>query len=334
MILTVGAGAVGTVLLAHLSRAVPGQVAVYARAKDKDALSSVAEVRIDGPDGRTLLRAPRPALAERLDLQGVDHLLVCTKHAALEPLLDTLPPAGAFPPGCTVVSTLNGVDALRLLRRRLPGVRIVPMTIMFNAQWLGPLHAQLATRPALVLGGEPDARLAGAFAGSGMSVTRAAGDEAVWGKLLVNLANAICAVTHASFRDMLTDRALRECCALAMEEALAVLDAAGIAYAWPMPIPPAAYLGLLRRGGPVTWWLARAKNGLRENSFPSMVADVEQGRPTEVLLLNGEIERLGASLRRPTPVARRLVALVAQVQAATPPRYLRPADLLDALRTP
>lgn len=335
MILTIGAGAVGTVLLGALGRHPAADLALYARPKDRAAFEAAPGVRVEDAQGRPVFTAPRPRLVDRLDLQGVDHLLLCVKHGALAPLLEQLPQPSAFPPGCTVVCTLNGVDALRMLRRQLPGVRILPMTIMFNAQWRSPLQAQLATKPALVLGGTGDAALAAAFQGSGMAVARARGDEAVWGKLLINLANAICAVTHATIQDLLTVPALREACAASIEEALAVLRAAGIAFEWPMPIPPSAYLALLRRGGPVTWWLARARNGVREGSYPSMVADIDQRRTTEVLLLNGEIARLGEATGVPTPVASRLVSMVQALEhspAAQPPRPLPPEALAAALR--
>jgi len=110
-----------------------------------------------------------------------------------------------------------------------------------------------------------------------------------------------------------------------------VLNQSGVVYAWPMPIPFKAYRALLRHGGPVGWWLARTRNGLRKGSYPSMVSDVEQGRPTEVLQLNGEIARLGAEHGIATPVASRIVSLVQGLHSHGPPRYLSPEQLRQAL---
>jgi len=42
-----------------------------------------------------------------------------------------------------------------------------------------------------------------------MIVKTAAGDESVWGKLLINLANAICALTRTTFKDLFLDPDLR-----------------------------------------------------------------------------------------------------------------------------
>jgi 2-dehydropantoate 2-reductase len=331
MILLIGAGAVGSVLITYLSRAAREPLRLYMRDKDRTAMTGAPQAQVDSVDGRPLLTAPKPELVGSTDLSGVSYLFLCVKFGDLERVLDGLPSPAEFPKSCTVVSTLNGIEALRVLRRRLPGVRIVPMTIMYNAQWLGPLHAQITTKPVVVLGGEPDARLQASLAGSGMQVLVAQGDEAVWGKLLINLANAVCAITHSSAHELLTLPALREVFVAVLEEALTVLNQSGVAYQWPMPIPFKAYRALLKHGGPVGWWLAKTKNGLRKGSYPSMVSDVEQGRPTEVIQLNGEIARLGAEHSIDTPLASQIVSLVQELVNRKPPRYLSPEQLRQAL---
>jgi 2-dehydropantoate 2-reductase len=332
MMLIVGAGAVGTVLAGHLARRGSDDLALYAREKDRAAWAHTDEVRVYAPDGKLRLGAPLPKLVPDLSLEGVEYLVLCVKFAALESLVQALRVRGPIPPSTTIVSTLNGVEALRLLRERLTGARIVPASIMFNAQQTGTLQAQLTTRAAVVLGGEPDEKLAGLFAAGGMKVQHVRGDEGVWGKLLINLANAICAVTHTSFDQLLTRAPLRRAYAAVVEEAVAALDAAGIAYQWPMPVPPAAFSLLLRHGGRLPWWMARAKNGLRQGSYPSMVADVEHGRPTEVRQLNGEIVRVAAQHGLAAPRSARLVQWVETIGSARPPVYLDDAQLAAGLR--
>ncbi len=326
MILLVGAGAVGTVLLAALGQQHGMPVRLYARDKDVHALDAAPQVRVDTVDGALLWSAPRPPLARTLDLTGVGYLVICVKFGALEALLDQLPAADQFPAHCTVVSTLNGIEPLRVLRKRLPGVRVVPVSVMYNAQQLGPLHARITTRPALVVGGG-DAELAGVLQASGLQVQEARDESAVWGKLLINLANALCALTHASFEHLLRQPDLRRIFAAVLDEAVGVLEKAGIAYQLPMPIPYRRYRLLLLHGGPVTWWVARLRNGVRPGSYPSMVADVEQGRVTEVDQLNREVVRLGQAHGLPTPLACRIVALVDGMAGQTPPRYLSAAEL-------
>lgn len=329
MMLIVGAGAVGTILTAYLSNVGREPLQLYTRAKDLATLQGLAEVRVEqAGSGRPPILAPRPALTQSLALDGVDYLLICVKFPQLEGLLDQL---GNVPAGTTIVSTLNGISALRRIRARYPHTRVVPMSVMFNGQLLAPLHAQLTTRPSALIGSD-DPRLLAAFRGGGMQVTQVAGESAAWGKLLINLANAICALTHTTFKDLFTRRELRVIYAAVAGEAVELLERAGIAYKLPMPIPFSVYKKLLTGNTPLLWWIARIKNGLNEGAYPSMVSDIANGRLTEVDQLNGEIVHVGQEHQLPTPLNRKIVELVHQMEAAgQPPPYLKPAELLAAL---
>lgn len=322
MILLVGAGAVGTVLAAHLGAA-GTPYRLYARDKDRAAFAAAGEIRVEAAQPQQpALVAPPPQLASTLALDGIDTVLICVKYPALDALLGQLP---AIPAGCSVVSTLNGAEALRTIRARLPQARVLPLTVMYNAQLLGPLHAQLTTRAEIIVG-DGDAALAARFAGPAMSTKTAPGDSAVWGKLLINLANAVCAATHTTFKDLLTQRDLRAIYVAVLDEATSLLARAGHAYQLPIAVPYPLYRQIVLRGGALPWWFARTRNGLREGAYPSMVSDVEQGRVTEVRQLNGEIVALGRAHGIDAPVNARLLEIVERLRG-TAPAYLSPAVL-------
>lgn len=321
MILIVGAGAVGTILATHLAAA-GRDVALYARPKDVARFGPVGQVRTDFPDAkRPALTAARPKLVTTLDLAGVEALVIGVKYPDLGGLLAQLP--DPVPSGCTLVSTLNGVAPLRVLRAARPAARVVPMSVMMNGQLLGPLHARLTTRAEIVLG-DPEPALVKRFENTGMLVKIAHGEEAVWGKLLINLANAICALTRTTFKDLFLDPDLRRIYAAVLDETTGALDAAGIRWKMPLVLPYGAYRWALLHGGPLPWWFAKYRNGVREGAYPSMVADVENGRVTEVEQLNGEIVRVGRGIGYPTPANAALVALIG---AGRSPARLTPPDL-------
>lgn len=324
MILLIGAGAVGTILAAHLAAAGKTPLKLYARPKDQAAFAGIREIRVDpATPGEAALTAPVPALTDSLSLDGVEYLVICVKYPALDKLLSELPPV---PPTCTIVSTLNGVEPLRLIRRRLPQARVIPMSVMYNGQLPGPLHAHITTRAEVIVGGG-DTRLSASFGDTGIKVSGAQGDSAVWGKLLINLANAICATTHKTFKDLLSDHDLRVIYTAVLDEATAVLKASGNAYQLPIAVPYPIYRQIILRGGPLPWWFARAKNGLREGAYPSMVSDVEQGRPTEVQQLNGEIAALAREHGLAAPVNTRIAGIVGGMAGKLPPPYLGIAAL-------
>lgn len=328
MVLVAGAGAVGTILAAYLSAA-KQPVRLLIRERDTARFAAVPQVQVDPSSGAPPFVAPGPEIVATLDLTGIRYLLICVKFPALEAFLDQLPQP--LPPDLTLVSTLNGIRAIRRIRERFPRQKAVSMSVMFNGQLLGPLHAQITTRAQVILGTD-DARLLGLFAGSGMSVLRAEGDRAVWGKLLINLANAVCALTHTTFKDLLTQPDLRAIYVAVLDEAIGLMEHAGIPYQLPMPIPYRTYRRILLYGGPIPWWVAKAKNGLREGAYPSMVADIEGGRKTEVEQLNGEIVGLGREQGRPTPVNGTIVELLQRIEGRLPPTYLTPAELRERLR--
>lgn len=329
MILLIGPGAVGTILATHLVQAGHEALTLYVRERHLARLQPLTHLRMDFSDpARAPMTVPRPPLVTTLDLTGVDYVFLCVKFPDLDALLDQLPPV---PPQCTLVSTLNGVAALRRIRERLPQAKVVPMTIMYNGQLPEPLHATLTTRAEVIVGAR-DSRLLSCFEGSGMKVTSAAGDTAVWGKLLINLANAIGALTHSTFRDMLTQPDLRRIFVATMDEAVTLLRRAGIRYQSPAPLPHALYRQLLLRGGPLPWWFAKLKNGLEDGAYPSMVSDIEAGRPTEVAQLNGEIVQLAQRLGTQAPVNAKLTAMVTAMHGKLPPPYRTAAALRAELK--
>lgn len=328
MILIIGAGAVGTVLAAHLMAAHREPVRLYAREKDFPVLRAVQSLRVEHAGAsHPPIVTDKPTLTHSLDLDGVDYLLLCVKYPQLDCVLAELP---APPPGCTAVCALNGVGAPRRIRQQFPAARVLPLTVMFNARLLEPLHAQITTRAQLLLAGE-DRRLCAAFAGSGMHVRCVRGTAMVWGKLLINLANAPCALTRGTFKDMLTDRDLRRIFVALLDEAVAALDAAGVDYRLPLPLPLWAYRTLLAGNSRLPWWLARLRNGLQDDLYPSMVADVIDGRPTEVAQLNGEIVCLGLEHRIPTPVNARVLKLIQSIEGRADPPPFTPAQLRERL---
>lgn len=323
MILVVGAGTIGTILATYLA-AGGRDLRLYARPRDLALFAGIRTMRVDPvAPGRPPLLTPRPALASTLDLSGVEVLLIAVKYPALDALLESLPP---IPATCTIVSTLNGLDAIRRIRARFPGVRAAAASVIFNGQTRGPLHARLATTAELVIGSD-DTSLLDLFRVPGLKTTRGRGEAAAWGKLMINLANPICALTFTTFKDLFVNPDLRRVYVRALDETTGALRAAGQAFDLPLVVPFALYRWMLLHGGPLPWWFAKYRNGIREGAYPSMVADVQAGRLTEIEQLNGEVVKLGLAHRYATPVNARLVeeiqALPGRPAPPMTPRQLR-----------
>ena len=131
-----------------------------------------------------------------------------------------------------------------------------------------------------------------------------------WGKLLLNLNNAVNALSGLPLRAQLLDRDLRCCTAALIAETLAVLRRAGIAPAAMWPLPPARLPAVLRLPTPLFRSAAARLRRIDSQARSSRADDLALGRPTEVEAINGEVLRLAARCGMPAPCNTRITALV------------------------
>src|SRR6202008_1339560 len=153
--------------------------------------------------------------------------------------------AGVLRPGTVVVSFQNGVGNADILRAALPNQTVLEGMVPFNVIERGPgawhqgSGGELEVRRAPAL--QP---FAGDFAKAGLPLQQHADMLPVqWAKLLLNLNNAI---------NALSNRAYRRRRGMAQEEPLTLLGRAGIRPARLTAVPPAwmpRFLGL-----PDTWF--------------------------------------------------------------------------------
>lgn len=321
--LIIGAGAIGTVFAGYLIAA-RQPLRVAERAENIDAIARQEHLQIDRITGRPPLRVPKPTLSTDSIPREGDTVFICVKHRDLQQLMDSWPEQ--LPNGVTLIPCLNGIGASRELQLRFPGTHIVTLTIMFNAQLLEPLHARVTARPQILLNTD-NKHLLGLFGNSGVDVRRADGTAAAWGKLLINLANGICALTNTTFKDLLTQPLLSHSFVALLDEATGILDKAGIDYQLPVALPYPVYRLFLMHGGPLPWWVGKLRNNMSSGSYPSMVADVRRGHTTEVRQLNGEITHLAASLGTQAPRNQLIVELIEQRHGQTQHDFLSPSEL-------
>lgn len=323
MNLIIGPGAVGTVLTAALQRA-GENVAVLVTPARADAYAAREDIIVETANGKIWHQGPAPAVVTTIP-DNIDNIYLCTKHRDLEPALAQLPTTL----NGKVYVCQNGVGLQATLAQRFPQLDLLTTTIMFNAQRKAPLHAVLTTK-AEVLIDTADPAIIQRHQRGGLVVKR--GSTTVsWGKLLINLNNAIGAATDTTFKDILTNKTLLQIYVRLLDEAVAVLNAANINFELPVPLPYAHYRRFLLHGGPLPWWVAKFKNGLDNGAFPSMVADIKAGALTEIEQLNGVIVQLGQQHGIATPTNQNIVALVHELETQATAQPLTPTQLLNAL---
>ena len=231
----------------------------------------------------------------------------------------------AHAPGAVVLSFQNGVSNPHVLRAALPGATVLAGMVPFNVAQRGPTHFHRGTGGGLsVEASGALAPFAGAFAAAGLPLAQSSNIVGVqWGKLLVNLNNAINALSGESLADELRQRDFRRCWALSLSEGLACTKAAGIALVDPLPMPLKLMPQIMRLPDALYRYVLSAGSGGKVRVDPharsSMADDLAKGRATEVDYLQGEVVRLAERLGRRAPVNARLVALVKAAEAGASP---------------
>jgi 2-dehydropantoate 2-reductase len=219
--------------------------------------------------------------------------------------------------GATVISFQNGVSNIDTLKPMLPRFEVVQGMVPFNVAALGQGRWHKGTSGDLVAGGSDATRTLAARLAKGPARLTLAGDMKglAWGKLLINLNNAVNALSRRTLLEQLRERDYRRVVAASMVEALDLLAAAGIQPAQVGPIPPKLLPHAIAAPNFIFRNLLLRVQKIDATARSSMADDLAAGRETEVDFLNGEVVRLARSLGREAPVNSAIVDLVKQAEA-------------------
>jgi 2-dehydropantoate 2-reductase len=274
---------------------------------------------LEGLDRRLAPAEVRLATEAAAAFEGADIILVTVKSGATAAMAELI--AEHAPSGVTVVSLQNGVGNVDVLLARLGGMAgVVPGMVPFNVVQMhgegSPARFHRATSGTIQIGaGVAGLRDTLSVAGAEVAEHKDMGGV-LWGKLLLNLNNALNALCGLPLATQLADRRWRLLLATQIREGLAVLEAAGIRPARIEGVPPSAVPRILRLPN----WLFRRVAGrllaIDPEARSSMWEDLRAGRVTEIDYLQGAIAGLAAKHRVRVPVTERIVALVKRAETA------------------
>lgn len=259
-------------------------------------------MRVDGVDRTVAVRA-----TTRADEVGpVDLLIVLVKSFHTEAAMASAPPL--LGPETVVLSLQNGLGHEEVLSRFVGRQRLLAGKTYVGGSPLGPGHVIAGYHGKDTHIGEIDGRItervqrmAQALSAAGLQ-THVSGNilGTIWDKLLINVATgAVTAITGLTYGQLYRQSQLQALGVAAVEEAMAVARAQGVA---------------LSISDPLQAW-SKAGAGLGEDFKTSMLQSVEKGSVTEIDFVNGAVVRLGEALGVATPVNRTLVALVKGIES-------------------
>lgn len=216
----------------------------------------------------------------------------------------------------TVISLQNGTGNVTVLREKLPGYCVLAGMVPFNVIALGDGHFHRATSGDILLE-KDDADTASrlwqpelAFRG----VDNISGIQ--WGKLLVNLNNALVGLSDLPLSEQLAQRRWRALFADQWREALTVLKAEGIAPVSMTPLPASLTPYVLRLPDFLFERIASSMVKIDPKARSSMWEDLQRGRRTEIDHLQGLIVTLAERHGLQAPLSARIASLVKQAEQA------------------
>jgi 2-dehydropantoate 2-reductase len=220
------------------------------------------------------------------------------------------------PSDAVIVSLQNGVANAAMLRQALRGRKVLAAMVPFNVIAAGEGRFHRATSGDIVLERDADATAA-RLSAPGLPI-RTTGDIAAaqWGKLLVNLNNAINALSGLTLREQLAQRPWRALLADQIAEGLSAVRAEGIRPASPAALPSGWMPHLLRLPDALFALVLAPSMKIDPQARSSMFDDLQRGRRTEIDFLQGAIVEIAERHGLEVPLSRRIVTLIKEAEAA------------------
>jgi 2-dehydropantoate 2-reductase len=314
-----GAGSIGCYVGGCLARA-GRDVTLLTRPALADAIArhGLRVSELDGADDTLAPSALKVTTDAASALAQADIVLVTVKSGATPEMADAI--GRHAPPGAVVVSLQNGIGNADALRARLDATHrvvagMVPFNVVQTREGAAPRFHRATSGTIGIAQGVPGLRRT--LDVPGAPVAEHPDMEGVlWAKLLLNLNNALNALSGLPLAGELADRRWRVLLAAQIAEALAVLRAADVRLARVEAVPPRAIPFILRLPDVIFRVVASRMLAIDPAARSSMWEDLERRRLTEIDYLQGAILALAAEAGVAAPVTGRIAGLVKDAERA------------------
>ncbi|WP_157729849.1 2-dehydropantoate 2-reductase [Bacterioplanes sanyensis] len=328
-IVVYGAGSIGCYLGASLHSAGLDSV-LLGRERLQQVLEQHGAIELSDYQGAQQRVTDVPYHTDPKVLAQADIVLVTLKCLAMEDAAQQL--ANYCRPATRVVCLQNGLGSDLAVRQQCQGLKILRGIVGFNVVGDGA-HFHRATEGDVHMEHDPLLMpIQHAWQRQGIACElNSEFDRIAWAKLQLNLNNVINALSDLPLKAQLEQRAYRRVLAMAMQELVDVAQAKGIELAQ-LTALPATWLPKLMN---VPDWLfkrlAKRMLAIDPEARSSMWEDIQHGRPTEILFLNGAVASEGEQEGIATPVNHALARLMWAVEQGKRPTGMSGPELLAAV---
>lgn len=323
----VGAGSIGCYLGAYLCQDSALDVKFFGR--ETTALELAAHgLSVTSYDHQTFFAQPIAFYSSLNSLIECDLILLTVKATALVPMLTQL--QRFLRPDVPVVAMQNGIGIGEMLTQDLPNPvlrAIVPFNVVKSRA--GQFHR--ATAGNIVWQRNDFAvvnYVISTFERLKLSVELCDDITAAeYGKLLLNLNNALNAISNLPLQQQLLDAEYRQLLAAAMQEWLTICHKVGVKPVSYTRLPNSLLPWLLRLPTALFRRIAKSMLTMDIRARSSMWDDLQAKKRTEIMFLNGAVVRLGQLYQVATPVNLVLVEQIKQLESGEAGTMTAPALL-------
>ncbi|MBI5149517.1 MAG: 2-dehydropantoate 2-reductase [Candidatus Omnitrophica bacterium] len=310
----IGAGAIGSVVAAYLTKA-GERVVLLARPEQAQAIEHNG-LQVRGTRGEERIQI---AVRPELDQQHYDLVIFTVKTQDIE---DVCRANRQSLQGSCILSSQNGVQADNILRQYFPAQNIYSSIVMFGATYTSPGEVVFNFDGDWIIGkpfGPRDEKLdtiAGVLK-KGFNIVAA--DDIVgmkWLKLFVNFNNCIPALTGKSMQETFADMDLCRLSILLLKEGVGILQKNGVRLV-SLPQFPAervygmANMPLDQAAGIINKTLTTLS---KEPLYGSILQSIMRGRASEIDYINGQVVRMARVPAQEAVLNAKIVEMVHQVE--------------------
>ncbi len=259
-------------------------------------------------------------------LSGADLIALCVKNTGTEDAVKEIDRYTAT--DIPVLSLQNGVSNVERLSGYLPGREILAGMVPYNVAYLGEGRWHKGSPGNVTVKKSAITQAVADILGDHPIKMHLEDDmeSIVWGKLLLNLNNAVNALSGKSLLEELKQRGYRKVIAGSIMETLAVLEAKNIQPAKVGTLAPYDMPKFFDVPDEIYHPIVDGKIDPKATS--SMADDFAANRPTEIDYLNGEVVKAADLLGIRTPVNQKIIALVKEAEKGGR-RNWSPEDLVN-----
>ncbi len=321
-IVILGAGSIGCYLGGCLL-SIGANVTLIGRARLKDQIANDGLTLTDWRGRNTKIKPADVNFTESAEVMArADYILVCVKSGDTQEAGLLIAQYGnsllqkANP---VVISFQNGVRNAQVLSECLPNYTVMKGMVPFNVLGQGDGHFHCGTEGDLCIEDKSGQakELVGLLEMANLPVKVFKDLSSVqWGKLLMNLNNAVNALSGRTLLEQLNDSAYRKVMAVVLKEALGTMKAAGIEPAKTGKVIPKLMPYIMSLPNFLFEKVAAATLKIDPQARSSMYEDLALNRKTEVDYLNGEIVALGEAHQVSTPANIAILKLIKAAESA------------------